>query len=98
METILVETTTKIYKIVFGPPSDWPGADQDFIVFEHPGKVIAVAQQAGDLIAWFEANTAEEKINRHFRIIGTGWHRPPAQYTHLGSLMIGPFAVHLYEL
>ena len=88
-------TQTKIYKIDFGTSSDWSA--RSFEVAEHPGPILEVAVQYNRLVAWYEADTSIEKGGRRFWIVGTGWERPPADFTHRGSVMIGPFAAHLYE-
>ena len=92
-----VERYCKIYKHDFLDPSKWPGVATDIIVHEHAGPIIAVAEQYGSLVAWLEADTFRPKLDRYFRIVGTGWERPPNNYTHRGTTQIDYFVAHLYE-
>ena len=80
-----------VYKFAFG-------ANQSELALSIPlnAKPVHVAVQNRRITMWFELDTEEEKVDRHFKVVPTGA-EVPEQGTHIQSILDGEFVWHIYE-
>lgn len=79
-----------------------PLGDKDHeIRLPGPGRVVAVGQQGGEVMAWVEFREVDghEGPPLRLRVFGTGDEIPdvPDPYRHVGVAFTGPFVWHVYE-
>lgn len=60
-------------------------------------KIVHVGEQTGSICIWFECDTDQEVKSRTFCILGTG-HPIPPDGKHVGTVIMGTFVWHVYEL
>lgn len=74
-----------------------PVDDQDHDIGFWP--VHVAAKDAATLLVWCEVETAEgeQPTTEPFRVFGTGHPIPPGA-AHAGTVQVGPFVWHLYNM
>lgn len=60
-------------------------------------RVITVQNQRGVVTLWAEVDADEPRVNRVFRIIGTGHSFDRTGLRHAGTVQVGALVWHIYE-
>lgn len=69
------------------------------VLMPEDAKIVMFADQGGDLMVWYETDTAlipSEMKRRSVCVVGTG-HLIHPGYVHVASCQQGPFVWHLYQ-
>ena len=78
---------------------DVPLTDAFPIAMPAGAKLLNVAEQSpSGLFLWAEVDPSQPKVDRFFRIIGTGQEFVPDGLVYVGTAMQPPFVWHLYEM
>jgi len=74
--------------------------DEQVIEIPRLSTILSVANQGGKLCLWVEVDPSQRTVARHFLIVGTG--HPITVDANLrrfiGSVLIGPFVWHVFEM
>ena len=88
-----------VNRVVFKFPLQ-PTNGLHLISVNGPSRVVACAKQHGLLYVWIEQDDAGERPDPQailLQVFGTGQLIPPG-YDHRGTVLIGPFVWHVYQL
>lgn len=70
--------------------------ERQYIHIPTGGRILHVGQQDGELCVWALVDAHQESYNMEIAVVGTGH---PCPYTrHLGSVVIGKFVWHVFEV
>lgn len=61
-------------------------------------KLLHVGEQQGIITLWFELDPVRITESRRFCVYGTGWNMPDDHGEYAGTVFIGAFVWHVYEV
>lgn len=80
----------KVYQYVF--------EDGDQITMPEGAKILSVGVQFVTFVLWAEVDPDAPKTKRLFRVIGTGHAVPESIIGFLGTVFMGEYVLHVYEV
>lgn len=82
--------TRKIFKYSLAP------AHSQMVGIPDGAKLLHVADQSGVFCIWADVDPDSPAVQHEVRLVGTGDHTPPAEFSYLGTVLVAAYVWHVY--